>query len=75
MSTSKNVNNDVTMNPATHLRQHIKLVVCVFVVLIAFEGEKCIKAIIVYQLFQGYSFKVTRFSAVTPFLYVCLFDF
>ena len=54
---------------------HIKLVVCVFVVLIAFEGEKCIKAIIAYQLFQGYSFKVIRFSAVTPFLYVCLFDF
>ena len=75
MLTSKNVNNDVTMNPATHLRQHIKLVVCVFVVLIAFEGEKCIKAIIAYQLFQSYSFKVIRFSAVTPFLYVCLFDF
>ena len=75
MLRSKNVNNDVTMNPATHLRQHIKLVVCVFVVLIAFEGEKCIKAIIVYQLFHGYSFKVTRFLAVTPFLCVCLFDF
>ena len=48
MLMSKNVNNDVTMNPATHLRQHIKLVVCVFVVLIAFEDEKCIKAIIIH---------------------------
>ena len=52
MSTSKNVNNDVTMNPATHLRQHIKLVVCVFVVLIAFEGEKCIKAILCISCFM-----------------------
>ena len=48
MLMSKNVNNDVTMNPATHLRQHIKLVVCVFVILNAFKGEKCIKAITVH---------------------------
>ena len=31
MLISKNVDNNVTMNPATHLRQHIKLVVCILI--------------------------------------------
>ena len=48
MLMSKNVNNDITMNASTPLRQHIKLVynVClsVFVVLNAFEGRQVHKS-------------------------------
>ena len=61
-----------------HLRQYIKLIVCVFVVLKATEGRKAHKGKPAYpriQLFQGYSFEVAGYSAVTPlttYNYCCL---
>ena len=46
----------------THLRQHKKHIACLFVVLKATEGRKTHPRI---WLFQGYSFEVAEYSAVT----------
>ena len=58
-----------------HSRQHITLIVCLFVVLKATEGKEAHKlAITVYsriQLFQGFSFEVAEYSAVTTQQLIC----
>ena len=54
MLISKNVDNNV--NESGYTLKTAYKACCMhinFVVLNAFEGEKCIKAIIAYQLFQG----------------------
>ena len=55
-----------------HLKQHIhtvKRIVCVFVILKATDGRRANKrdnlTYLHFQLFKGYSFKATGYSAVT----------